>query len=74
MRNNEAYLETLGELRQAFPKKNLITFTEAAKWLGLSRSDEIRETADFPRVKLKNRELVPVVAMAVYLTSRGRTS
>ena len=74
MKNNEAYLRTLGELREAFPEKNLITFTEAAKWLGLSRSEELRKTSDFPRVQLRKRELVPVVALAVYLTSKGRTS
>ena len=68
MKNTEAYLLTMQAIQTAFPFKEYATFTEVARFLGMSRPDELKKTAGFPRMQIGKRQVVPLRALAVYMT------
>ena len=71
MVNEDAYLLTLQAIKEAFPNKETATFSEVARWLGVSRGDELRDTPDFPKMVLGKREVVPLRSLAVYMAKGG---
>ena len=68
----EAYLQMIESLRTAFPNKEIISLTEASHWLGYSRGDILRDTPNFPKVRIGKREVVPIRAFAMYLAGGNK--
>lgn len=71
MKNQQAYLLTMAAIKAAFPSKEYATFTEVARFMGISRAETLRETSEFPRMTVGKRDVVPLRALAVYMTNRG---
>lgn len=59
--------ELMKSLKTAFPNKEVITFTECARWMGLTRGDTLKNTPDFPRIRVGKREVVPIRTLAIYM-------
>ena len=70
MKNQTAYIMTMQAIQAAF-NKEYATFTEVAHFLGMSRADELKATPGFPRMRIGKRDVVPLRALAVYMTNRG---
>lgn len=68
MKNQTAYLLTMQAIQTAFHSKETATFAEVARFLGVARADELKRTPGFPRMTIGKREVVPLRALAVYMT------
>lgn len=71
MKNTTTYLFNLEAIQKAFPGKEVATFTAVARYLGLRRGDVLRNTPEFPRVTINNKEMVPLRSFAMYMSKGG---
>lgn len=67
MREREGYRETLQFLKEQFPNKAAIGMSEASDLLGTHRQT-LLSTKGFPFQKVGNKYLVPIVALARWLS------